>query len=59
MSNNLNDFDTTILNTLSESEKELALSILKDFSTSGNSDKFIELLYQDYEELPVDGNILW
>lgn len=54
MSNNLNDFDTTILNTLSESEKELALSILKDFSTSGNSDKFTDLLYQDYEELPVD-----
>lgn len=49
--NNLN-FDE--LNNLTEEEKKLALQILSEFSSNGSSEKFNELLYSDYEEIPVD-----
>lgn len=42
------------LNGLSEQEKELALQILKQFSQSGKSKLYDDLLYEDYNEIPVD-----
>lgn len=42
------------LNGLSEQEKELALQILKQFSQSGKSEIYNDLIYEDYEEIPVD-----
>lgn len=40
--------------TLSCSEKEQVLKILKEISVEGNSTHFNELLYEDYAEIPVD-----
>ena len=48
------DFDYSKLEGLSEQEKEYALSILKEFSATGQSKKYNELLYADYNEVPVD-----
>jgi len=42
------------LNSLSDSEKELAMKILQQLSTDGKSDLYNDLLYSDYEEIPVD-----
>lgn len=42
------------LNNLSEKEKELALKILKEMSSEGKSQTYNDLLYADYEEIPVD-----
>jgi hypothetical protein len=42
------------LNNLSEKEKELALKILRELSQDGNSQTYNDLLYSDYEEIPVD-----
>ena len=42
------------LNGLSEKEKELALQILNQFSKSGKSELYNNLLYEDYKEIPVD-----
>jgi hypothetical protein len=42
------------LNNLSEKERELALKILKEMSTGGTSQTYNDLLYSDYEEIPVD-----
>lgn len=42
------------LNNLSEKEKELALKILKEMSSEGKSQTYNDLLYSDYEEIPVD-----
>lgn len=42
------------LNNLSEKEKELALQILQEFSDTGSSEKYKNLKYRDYEEIPVD-----
>jgi hypothetical protein len=42
------------LNNLSEKEKELALKILKEMSSEGMSQTYNDLLYGDYEEIPVD-----
>jgi hypothetical protein len=47
-----NDFSQ--LNNLSEAEKEVALQILKELSDTGSSNLYQELLYSDYDELPVD-----
>ena len=41
------------LNELNEKEKELALKILKEYSTQGNSSLYNKILYEDYEEIPV------
>lgn len=42
------------LNNLTEDEKKVALEILKQYSQSGSSDVYQDLIYQDYEEIPVD-----
>ena len=49
-----NNIDLSQLNGLSEKEKEYALQILKELSSKGNSEKFNDLLYGDYDEVPVD-----
>lgn len=41
------------LNNLNDSERELALNILKEYYTKGSSDKLNSLIYEDYEEIPV------
>ena len=47
-----NEFEQ--LNNLSEEEKEVALQILKQMSENGGSQLFNDLIYSDYEEIPVD-----
>ena len=42
------------LQDLSESERQAALEILNQFSKEGKSDKYNKLIYDDYEEIPVD-----
>lgn len=39
---------------LSRKEKEYALKILEEFSKYGKSDTYSDLIYADYEEIPVD-----
>lgn len=46
--------DVQQLNNLSDKEKQLALQILNEISQSGNSEKYSELLYADFNEIPVD-----
>lgn len=48
------DFDYSKLDGLSEKEKEYALNILKELSEKGKSEKYENLLYADYSEIPVD-----
>lgn len=42
------------INSLSKEEQELALKILSEYSTTGSSETFNELLVSDYKEIPVD-----
>ena len=49
-----NNIDLSQLDGLSEKEKEYALQIFKELSSKGISEKFNNLLYSDYEEIPVD-----
>lgn len=42
------------LESLSEEERKIALNILKEYTVDGKSDLFNSLIYQDYEEIPVD-----
>jgi hypothetical protein len=46
--------DNEILSRLSPKERELALSILEQYSKTGESDIFKGLLDEDYRETPVD-----
>lgn len=46
--------DKTLFNNLSEEEKKVALNILKEFSKEGKSKTYTNLLYEDYNEIPVD-----
>ena len=39
---------------LTQQEKEIAMQILQEFSDKGKSEKYEELLYADYKEIPVD-----
>lgn len=48
------DIDETKLNSLTPEGKALALSILKEYSETGKSDKLEELLLEDYREIPVN-----
>ena len=48
------DINTSILDTLTPEEKELALSMLREFSTKGESELYNHLRYKDYAEIPVD-----
>lgn len=41
------------LNSLSKEERELALKILDEYSTQGKSLKFNDLVYSDYDEIPI------
>ena len=41
---------------LSDEEKKLALEILKQYATEGQSDLSEDLKYADFEEIPVDIN---
>lgn len=49
---NINDFE--LLKNLSPEEKEAALAILKEIGEKGYSEKYNELIYSDYDEIPVD-----
>jgi len=41
------------LNQLSDKEKELALKILEEYSNAGNSSTYTNIIYEDYNEIPV------
>jgi hypothetical protein len=43
-----------ILSGLSEEERAAVLDILKEISQEGHSEKFEDLKYADFEEIPVD-----
>lgn len=47
-------YDDSLLEGLSEQEKAEVLKILQEFSKSGKSDTYNDILYEDYEEIPVD-----
>ena len=47
-------YNEDILKDLSEEEKSEVLKILKEFSKEGKSETYTNLLYEDYEEIPVD-----
>ena len=49
---NINDYE--LLKSLSPEEKEAALAILKEMNAKGYSEKLNNLIYSDYEEIPVD-----
>lgn len=51
---NKNLINSEILSQLSEKERELALSILEQYSKTGESQIFDGLLAEDYKEKPVD-----
>lgn len=48
-----NDLRIDELKDLSENERRIAIQILKELSQDGKSEKYDELLYEDYEEKPV------
>ena len=57
ISNNLglkDILDNHLLDELSQDEKDLALSILKEISSQGTSKTYNKLVYADYREIPVD-----
>ena len=47
------NLDKVDLASLSEEERKAVLEILNEVSQSGSSEKYTELLYADYEEIPV------
>jgi hypothetical protein len=47
-------YNEDVLKDLSEEERKIALDILKQFSVEGKSKTYEDILYQDYEEIPVD-----
>ena len=48
------NLDKVDLASLSEEERKAVLQILNEVSTEGSSQKYHEILYSDYEEIPVD-----
>ena len=42
------------LESLSPEERKLALEILEQYANKGSSQLFNDLIYSDYEEIPVD-----
>lgn len=46
--------DLSALDNLSPAERELALSILKEYSETGSSKQLTDMVLEDYEEVPVD-----
>ena len=53
---NLKDLglDLSALDNLTPAERELALSILKEYSETGSSKQLTDMVLEDYEEVPVD-----
>lgn len=51
---NTGQLDLNALAGLSEEEKALAVQILKQLATEGESDLLEDLKYGDFEEIPVD-----
>lgn len=49
-----NKIDISILDSLNPEERDLAISILKEYSEKGTSQKFNDILLEDYAEIPVD-----
>lgn len=50
----IKDINKEQLEKLSPEEKKLALKILEQYANKGSSDIFNNLVYSDYEEIPVD-----
>lgn len=50
---NTNQLDSELLSELTEEERSLVLKTLSDLS-KGNSKGYEELIYEDYDEIPVD-----
>jgi len=44
----------SILNQLTPKEKELALSVLKEYATKGHSELLDDIILSDFDEIPVD-----
>ena len=51
---NNQNLDISLLESLSPEEKELALTILEEYSKEGTSEQLNKLLLEDYNEIPVD-----
>ena len=49
----MKNFNLEELNKLNEEERAVALEILKQYSETGASEIYNQLLYEDYEEIPV------
>ncbi len=49
----MSNFNLEELNKLSKEERNIALEILKQYSETGNSNIYTQLLYEDYDEIPV------
>lgn len=54
MSNKLNQLDLTSLEGLSEKERKMVLKILGEVAENNTSQTYNDLLYEDYDEIPVD-----
>ena len=54
MSNKLNNVDLNILENLNEQEKQMVLKILNEVSENNESLTYQNLVYEDYDEIPVD-----
>lgn len=50
----MSEITNSLLNELSEAEKNEVLKILGELSDQGSSKAYNEFLYKDYEEIPVD-----
>lgn len=50
----LKGIDLETLNSFSPEERAAVLSILQEFGANGTSNTFNDLLYEDYNEIPVD-----
>ena len=48
---NINDID---FEALSDEERAAVLQIMNEIADKGSSDKYTDILYQDYKEIPVD-----
>jgi len=48
------ELDLSALDKLSPAERELALSILDEYSKDGKSEQLNKLILEDYQEVPVD-----
>ena len=52
--NDITNLNLEELNKLNDEEKKVALEILQQYYETGNSNLYNKLLYEDYEEIPVD-----